>query len=70
MHHLVAKMRQEFFLQGQIIQTEGSEADGFMIVANGCVELYTTFEGNEFIIERVFVGGIINARSFLVEDPA
>ena len=70
MHHLVAKMRQEFFLQGEIIQKEGSETNGFMIVANGCVELFTTFEGNEFIIERVYVGGIINARSFLVEDPA
>jgi hypothetical protein len=41
-----------------------------MIIANGCVEISTTFEGNEFIIERVDVGGIINARSFLVEDLA
>lgn len=53
MHHLVAKMRQEIFLQGEIIQKEGCETDGFMVVANGCAELFTTFEGNEFIIERV-----------------
>ena len=45
-----------------------TNTDGFMIVANGCVELYTEFEGNEFIIERVFVGGVLNSRSFLVED--
>jgi hypothetical protein len=61
-------MRQLFFLKDEYISREMTKTDGFMIVANGCVELFTEFEGNEFIIERVQVGGILNARSFLVED--
>ena len=70
MHHMVAKMRQEFFLKDEIILKEGDNLDGFMLVANGCVELYSTFEGNEFIIERVYVGAVINSKAFLLEEPS
>lgn len=34
----------------------------------GEVEIYTEFEGNEFIIERMFKGSFINVKQFLLED--
>jgi CRP-like cAMP-binding protein len=57
-----------FFEQGQMVAKEMTNADHILIVVNGCCELYTEFEGNEFVIERVYKGGIINSRSFLMED--
>lgn len=44
-HHLVSKMDQQFYLKDDIVLREGSSLDGFLIVANGCVEIFSTFEG-------------------------
>lgn len=35
---------------------------------NGIVEVFTEFEGNEFVIERLTQGAIINSRCFFMED--
>ena len=32
------------------------------------VELYTEFEGNEFVLERLISGSIINQRVLFMED--
>jgi len=39
-----------------------------ILIANGWIEIYTEFEGNEFIIETQTTGTIINPRLFVVED--
>lgn len=39
-----------------------------IIVANGWVDIYTYFEGNEFVLERLTIGSVINKKNFLVED--
>lgn len=38
------------------------------MVEDGAVELYTTFEGNEFIIERIYRGSALNFRAFFMDD--
>lgn len=68
LHQLVSQMRPLFFEKGHVIAKEMTSADSIYIVANGCLELYTEFEGNEFVIERLYKGTIINQRSFLMED--
>ena len=65
---LASQMSPLFFENGQMIAKEMTNADQILIVLSGCCELYTEFEGNEFVIERVYKGGIINSRSFLMED--
>ena len=39
-----------------------------LFIASGIVEVYTLFEGNEFLIEKLHKGTIINYRTFLMED--
>ena len=39
-----------------------------MFIEHGMAEVYTEFEGNEFIIERLYEGSVINYRTFLMED--
>jgi CRP-like cAMP-binding protein len=35
---------------------------------DGVVELYTSFEGNEFVLERLYRGSSMNYRAFFMED--
>lgn len=37
-------------------------------IEDGAVELYTTFEGNEFVLERLFKGSCLNFRAFFMDD--
>ena len=39
-----------------------------MFIEDGIVEVYTTFEGNTFILENLEQGSVINPRAFFVED--
>lgn len=39
-----------------------------MFIEHGMAEVYTECEGNEFIIDRLYEGSIINYRTFIMED--
>ena len=39
-----------------------------MVIKRGCVEVYTYFDGNEFIIERLYTGAVINYRNLFIDD--
>ena len=38
------------------------------MIESGCLELFTEFEGTEFIIERLFAGSVINHRVLFSDD--
>ena len=42
--------------------------DSILIIMHGQVEIYTEMEGNEFVIERLNKGSIINHNMFLMDD--
>ena len=56
--------------KGDILQKRGSDADELYFLQSGIIEVYTQFEGKEFVIERLFRGSIINYRTFFMEDRA
>ena len=39
-----------------------------LFVQYGELEVYTSFEGNRFVIDRLYQGSVINYRSFFMED--
>ena len=47
---------------------ESDNADSIIMLMHGECEVFATFEGNEFIIERLKQGSILNYRSFFMED--
>jgi hypothetical protein len=57
-----------FLNKGDILYREGDEAKEFYVVEYGCLELFTEFEGNEFILERLPTGSILNHRTVWNED--
>ena len=47
---------------------EYSNANSLMFVESGMIEVFTEFEGNEFLIEKLYPGSVINFRAFFMED--
>jgi CRP-like cAMP-binding protein len=54
--------------KGFILFKPDDHADSVYFVEDGIVEFYTKFEGNEFILERLKRGSIINFRTFFMDD--
>ena len=52
-HIVLYGFEQKFYPADTIVLTEHDDTKEIFIVASGCLELYTEFEGNEFIIERL-----------------
>ena len=51
-----------------MIANNFNKADKLIFVESGCIEAFTYQEGNEFIIDNLEQGSIINFRSFLLGD--
>ena len=50
------------------MQSAGDDADELYFLQSGMIEVYTEFEGKEFVIERLFKGSIINYRTFFMQE--
>lgn len=46
----------------------GDSTDKIIFVERGQIEVLTEFEGNEFVIERLGPGTVINQKAFWVDD--
>ena len=54
--------------KGEVLQRRGDDADELYFLQSGIIEVYTEFEGKEFVVERLFRGSIVNYRTFFMED--
>ncbi|CAI2377400.1 unnamed protein product [Moneuplotes crassus] len=61
-------LTKRFCKKGEIIQKVDEEATTMYILINGIVEIYTQFEGNNFVLERLWKGSVINYRTFWVKN--
>lgn len=68
LHDLMHKMLPKKYDTGHVIAKEGSVATAIMFVVSGVVESYTTMEGNDFALDNLHSGSVINYRSFFMED--
>jgi CRP-like cAMP-binding protein len=67
-HDLIYQLKPTIYEKGNTVLKENDLAKELIFVENGVLEVYTEFEGNEFILERLHSGSCINYRSFLMED--
>ena len=59
------------FEQGKTLCEQGKAADRMFLIDSGIVKVVTKFDKrrqDEFVIERLTRGAIINAKSFLIKD--
>lgn len=68
LHQLMHKLVSMTYEPGQVICKELSLADRLLFVEVGVVEVYTESEGNDFVLDRLYSGSVINPRAFLLED--
>jgi CRP-like cAMP-binding protein len=65
---LMYRMKVKKYEEDQAVIKETAQCSEIMFVQSGILEVYTEFEGNEFVIDRLHMGSIINFRSFFTED--
>mmetsp|Transcript_30927 Transcript_30927/g.47301 ORF Transcript_30927/g.47301 Transcript_30927/m.47301 type:complete len:88 (-) Transcript_30927:50-313(-) len=68
MHDLIYNIDYKVFDEGELILKEGEPINNVLFIEFGVVEVYTEFDGHEFIIDRLYSGSIINALAYLMED--
>ena len=68
-HDILYNLKTEKFSRGERLQKPGDNADTLILLVDGIIEIYTTIENDqEFIIERLFRGSVINYRTFCMPD--
>lgn len=43
-------------------------SDSIFFIEEGVVEVYTLFEGNIFVLDRLYRGSVMNYRTFFIDD--
>jgi CRP-like cAMP-binding protein len=68
LHEIMYNLRQVHLEPGEycLLDNNGSKADEIIFVESGTLEVLTYMEGNEFVIDYLTQGSIINYRSILV----
>lgn len=61
-------MKHNIYDKGHLVLKENDLAKSLIFIDYGVLEVYTKFEGNEFVIENLHPGSCINCRAFLMED--
>lgn len=67
-YDLIYRMKHHLYDKGHMVLKENDMAKSLLFVDHGILEVYTEFEGNEFIIDNLHPGSCINSRAFLMED--
>ena len=67
-HEILYKMKTKYFECGSMLLKEGDDTDAFFIVEYGELEIFTEFEGNEFVIDRLPPGSVLNHHVVFTED--
>ena len=54
--------------KGNEILNENNLSDAVYFIEDGEIEVYTTFEKNEFVLETLYRGSVINQRAIFMQD--
>lgn len=66
-HQILYKLTQVSYTDGQVIGKPDEKADRLMILEEGEVEVWAKIQGDEFLLDRLYTGAVINIKSFLME---
>jgi len=67
-YDIIFSLHQETFEKDSIVLQANQPADKIYFLEEGQIELYTTFEGNDFVIEKLEKGSVLNHRAFFIQD--
>lgn len=58
------------FEKDKVVLKEEESADTLSFIEDGVIEVYTNFEGKEFVLETLYKGSAINHRTFFMKDQS
>jgi len=67
-HRLMYTLKTQYMEKGEILLKEKDDTDNLFLIEQGCLEVFTMFEGNEFVIDRLPKGSCIGHRVVFTED--
>ena len=67
-HKILYSFEIKYYSPGDLVLKEDDPTNNIYIVVNGSLEIYNTFEGNEFIIETLKPGSVLNYRVIFSDD--
>ena len=56
------------FEKDTVVLAEEATANCLYFIEEGILEIYTSFENNEFILETLYPGSVVNHRAFFMSD--
>jgi len=65
---LMFKLETETCEKGAVILDQSNMSNTLYFVEDGIVEVYTRFEGSQFVLEQLHKGSAINQRAIFMED--
>ena len=68
-HEILYNLEARKIEKGENLYKEQQKCMSFFIVEKGELEAYVNLDGNDFIIERIPKGTIVNSRLLITEDP-
>jgi signal-transduction protein with cAMP-binding, CBS, and nucleotidyltransferase domain len=67
-HKILYCFQMKFYGKGDLVLKEDDEIDQIIFVVHGSLEIFTEFEGNDFIIETLKPGSILNYKTMFMDD--
>lgn len=68
LHDILYGLKPRYYEKGIVLKKPDDPITSLSLIEDGCVEVYTNCEGNEFVIERLYRGSIINYRTFFMDN--
>lgn len=65
---IMLHLKPRSYEKDEIVLANEHNANSILFIEDGVLELYTHFEANEFVLERLYRGSAINQRAFFMQD--
>ena len=61
-------LKSKQYEKDEVVLAEDHNADSLLFIEEGILEVYTHFEANEFVLERLYRGSAVNHRAYFMKD--
>jgi CRP-like cAMP-binding protein len=61
-------LKPKYYEKGDVLMKPDDVSDSIFFIEEGVVEVYTLFEGNIFVLDRLYRGSVMNYRTFFIDD--
>ena len=68
LHMIMYSMKEKFLFPGEYIAKKNTTAENFTLIMSGQANVVTEFEGNDFIMAKLYAGEITHINSFILDD--